>query len=173
MAVSKYSHDIISWSGPQTAATPVTNIAASQALTTVQAAYTFNPMPYACIFDVVLHFQAINVNGGTVIVDLYNTVAAGSSANSFLSTNWSFTSNSATPMTYSARGLGGVTGGAALKTPEIGYVNDYAWPSFVASYVFGLGTPLSVRCQTPGGASITGLCVTVNMVASDLPNLKY
>jgi hypothetical protein len=173
MAVSKYSHDILCWGGPQLFQTPVTNIGASQSLATVQSAYTFMQLPYGVIFDIVLHFQAMNVGGGTVIVDVYNTTAAGSSANSFLSANWQFTNNAASPVTYSARGLGASTGGAALKTPEIGLINDYAWPAFVQTYSFGMQTPFSVRCQTPAGASITGLCVSINVFASDLPNLKY
>jgi F0F1-type ATP synthase membrane subunit a len=174
MAVSKYSHDILSWGGPQVVSTPVANIAASQALTTVQAAYTMSPLAYSVMYDIVVHWQAINVNGGTIIVDVYNTAAAGTSANSFFSTNLSIATTSANPQTFSVRLAGGLTaGGMVLLATEIGNVNDYAWPAFVTANVFKAGTPLSVRCSTPAGASITGLVVSMNMFSSDLPNLKY
>lgn len=172
MANSKYSHDILSWSGPQPIDTDFANVSSSQALTSLIGAspglYKYNSFPFACIYDVIVNVTASANGGGTNQVDVYNTLSAGSTANSYLTAPFTIP-NSAGAATYSMRAQG------LLKTPEIGFVapGGDAWIKFCNTYVFALGQVFSVRAATGGGGTISNLSAVIQLVASDLPFLTF
>ena len=176
MSVSQYSHDIISWGGPQPVQTPSYSVgsgSATTALTTlIPGAYAFSPYPYGVIYDIILHMANFTVGSANVTVDVYNLGVAGGTqnANSYFTTPWTLTANAATGFCYSARGVGGkATGGAVLKTPEFGNVARKDYPAFMNTYGVTFGSPFSVRVAGNSTTVINQMCVTVVMIASDLP----
>jgi len=179
MAVSPYSHDLMNWSGPAAVEIGPVQVGTGTALTTFTAGTTghgFNPYGYACIYDVLIHYSSITATAA-VVVELYNTTAAGTqAANSYFSAPFSIATTSATPQVFSARKQAGLgNSGAVLLTPEIGLqspVGD-SWIKFCNTYVFKAGQIFSVRTTTNGGSSIADLCVTVLLCPSDLPFLTF
>ncbi len=195
---SPYSHGLGNLCGNEVLQIQGINasIGASAALTTSQG-FCIVPFPYFWLWDVVVCCTATGNVAGEQSIDIYNTLAAGTSANSYLyrggGPNGTLTGaiplgqNVSALQFYSARfpsaqqqTAGQAYGLTAAQSQNAVYklANDAVlnagkgganFKAWSNTYIYPQGTIFSARALTPALGSITNLQVYIIGVGSDVP----
>lgn len=137
------------------------NVSASQVVTTQQGVPVFNPFPFAWLYDIAFHLDASSNHAMTL--DVYNTEAAGTGANSYLIGPITVPPNVASGATgayFTIRTLHTATAGYKLADDPFiaqALTSGASLPAWASTYMLKGGYIFSLRAITPGGSSITGL----------------
>lgn len=170
-ASTNYSHvDSAFMNSITTERIPRFNVAAGQALTS-EAAYTWTAWPGCWLYDIVVSYTSSSA--GTINIDVYNTRAAGTAANSYFNLPILITPSITTTLTTISARFGITTASSVykLQADPTWLTNSSGILSWKQNYVYPRGQVFSVRATTPPSTgSITGLDVAILLASGDNPN---